>query len=134
MTIEGMIASSIGIASIRSIWAMVRSVTMRRRGQPGCQALAQDVGVGRHERRVGVQPADERLEPLGRVGRLELGQLRQELLRPAHLVDDAELVEALVVLLDAQLADDLEHVAGDALLGRQPVDRDRARPRRPSAP
>ena len=48
----------------------------RRRGQPGAEALAQDVGVGGHERRVGVQARDERLEALGRVDRLELGQLR----------------------------------------------------------
>ena len=35
----------------------------------------------------------------------------QELLRAAHLVDDAQLMEPLVVLLDPQLADDLEHVS-----------------------
>ena len=75
---------------------------------------------------IGVESLEERLEPLGCVGRLELGQLRQELLRSAHLVDDAQLVEALVVLLDAQLGDDDEHVAGDPLLGGQALDRDRA--------
>ena len=90
-----------------------------RRGQAGVHAVAQDLRVGRHERRIRVQAGDERLEPLGRVGRLELGQLRQQLLRPAHLVDDLELVEALVVLLDLQLGDDQQHVAGDPLLGRQ---------------
>ena len=58
---------------------------------------------------------------LGRVGRLELGQLREELLRAAHLVDDPQLVEGLVVLLDLELGDDLEHVAGDPVLGRQAV-------------
>ena len=47
-----------------------------------------------------------------------------QLLGPVHLVDDPELVQALFVLLDPQLADDLEHVAGDALLVRQPFDRD----------
>jgi hypothetical protein len=99
----------------------------RRRGQPAFEALAQDAGVRGHEGRVGMQPRDERLEPLGRVDRLEGGQLWEQLLRSAHLVDDAELVETLVVLLDAQVADDLEHVACDALLGRQPVDRDRPR-------
>ena len=72
----------------------------RRRRQPAAERLAQDVGVGGHERRVGVEPGDERLEPLGRVDGLELGQLGQELLRPVHLVDDPELVQALVVLLD----------------------------------
>ena len=71
-----------------------------RRGQARRQPVAQDLRVGGHERRIGVEPGDERLESLGRVGRLELGQLRQELLRAAHLVDDAELVEGLVVLLD----------------------------------
>ena len=96
----------------------------RRRRQPGAERLAQDVGVGGHERGIGVQPRDERLEPLGRVDRLELRQLGQQLLGTAHLVDDAELVQALVVLLDPQLADHLEHVAGDALLRREPVDRD----------
>ena len=76
---------------------------------------------------IGVESSDERLEPLGRVGRLELGQLRKELLRAAHLVDDAELVEGLVVLLDLELGDDLEHVAGDPVLGRQAVGLDRGR-------
>jgi hypothetical protein len=51
-----------------------------------------------------MEPRDERLEPLGGVGRLELCQLREELLRAAHLVDDAQLVEGLVVLLDLELA------------------------------
>ena len=68
-----------------------------------------------------MEPRDERVEPLGRVGGLELGQLRQELLGPAHLVHDAQLVEPLVVLLDVELGDDLEHVPGDPVLGRQPV-------------
>ena len=84
-----MIAVSIGIASIRSIWAIVRSVTIRRCGEPAAHPLAEDVGVGLHEGGIGAQPGDERLESLRRVDRLELGQLRQELLRAAHLVDDA---------------------------------------------
>ena len=121
LTIDGTIADSIGTSSIRSIWAMVRSATMRGAVSPDAMPVAQDLGVGGHERRVGVEPGDERLEALGRVGRLELGQLRQELLRTAHLVDDAQLVEALVVLLDVELGDDLEHVPGDPVLGRQPV-------------
>jgi hypothetical protein len=65
-----------------------------------------------------VQSRDERLEALGRVDRLEGGELRHQLLWSAHLVDNAELVETLVVLLDRQLTDDLEHVAGDPLLSR----------------
>ena len=36
LTIEGMIASSIGTASIRSIWAIVRSVTIRGAVRPEC--------------------------------------------------------------------------------------------------
>ena len=119
LTIDGTIADSIGTSSIRSIWAIVRSATMRGAVRPDAMPVAQELGVGRHERGVGVQPGDERLEALGRVGRLELGQLRQELLRTAHLVDDAQLVEALVVLLDVELGDDLEHVPGDPVLGRQ---------------
>ena len=105
-----------------------------RRGQARCQSVAQDLGVGGHERRVGVEPGDERIEPLGGVRRLELGQLRQELLRPAHLVDDAELVERLVVLLDLEVGDDPEHVARDPVLGRQTVGRDRGRRPPRSAP
>ena len=98
-----------------------------RRRQPGGHAVAQELGVGRHERRVGVQAGDERVEPLGRVGRLELGELRQQLLRAAHLVDDLQLVQVLVVLLDLELRDDLEHVPRDPVLGRQARGVDRAR-------
>ncbi len=36
LAIEGMIASSTGTASIRSIWAIVRSVTMRGAVSPEC--------------------------------------------------------------------------------------------------
>ena len=64
------------------------------------------LGVGGHVRRIGVQPGDERLEPLGRVGRLELGQLGEQLLRTAHLVDDPQLLEALLVLLEVEGGDD----------------------------
>ena len=65
-------------------------------------AVAEELGVRGHERGVGVQPRDERLEPLGRVGRLELGQLGQQLLGAAHLVDDPQLLEVLVVLLEVE--------------------------------
>jgi len=98
-----------------------------RRGQPRRDAVPQDLGVGRHERGVGLEPRDEGIEPFGRVGRLELGELRQELLRPTHLVDDAQLVEPLVVLFELELGDDLEHVAGDPVLGGQSVDVDGGR-------
>ena len=56
-----------------------RSSAPRRcaaRSGPEASAVAQDLGVRGHERRVGVEPGEERLEALGRVGRLELGQLR----------------------------------------------------------
>ena len=94
LTIDGTMADSIGTSSIRSIWAIVRSATIRGAVRPDASPSRRICGVGRHERRIGVEPRDERLEALGRVGRLELGELRQELLRAAHLVDDAELVEA----------------------------------------
>ena len=98
-----------------------------RRGQARAQPVPQDLGVGGHERGIGVQPGDERLEPFRGIGRLELGQLGQQLLRAAHLVDDAQLVEGLVVLLDVELGDDLEHVPGDPVLGREPVGLDGTR-------
>ena len=72
------------------------------RRQTAGEPFAQDLGVGRHERRIGMEPGDERLEALGAVDGLELGQLRQQLLRAAHLVDHAQLVEVLVVLFDMQ--------------------------------
>ena len=106
LTIEGTIAWSIGTASIRSIWAMVRSATMRGAVRPVAMPVAEELGVGGHVGRVGVQPRDERVEPLGRVGRLELGQLGQQLLGTAHLVHDPQLVEVLVVLLELQGGDD----------------------------
>ena len=59
------------------------------RRQAAVEALAQDVRVRGHERRVGLEAGDELLEALGRVGRLELADLGQERLRPADLVDDA---------------------------------------------
>ena len=48
-------------------------------------------------------PEPELVVKGGRVGRLELGQERQELLRAAHLVHDAQLVEVLIVFLDGEL-------------------------------
>ena len=81
-----------------------------------------------------MEPGEERLESLGRIGRLELGQLGQELLRAGHLVDDPELIEVLVVFLDLEIGDDLEHVARDPVLGRQAVRPDGGRLRASSAP
>ncbi len=43
---------------------------------------------------------------------------RQEGLRAAHLVDRPKQVDPLVVLLDLELADDLDHVQGDPVLER----------------
>ncbi len=71
-----------------------------------------------------MEALNEGLEPLGRIRRLELGQPRQELLRPAHLVHRAQLMEVLVVLLDLELGDDLQHVPGDPFLRRETIDRD----------
>ena len=100
-------ADSIGTASIRSIWAIVRSATMRGAVRPLASPSRRISAFAAMNVGIGVQAGDERLEPLGRVDRLELGQLRQELLRAAHLVDDPELVQVLVVLLDVQVGDDL---------------------------
>ncbi len=119
LTIDGTIADSIGISSIRSIWAIVRSATIRGAVRPDARPSRRIWTLAAMIGRVGMQPGDERLEAFGCVGRLELGQLGEQLLRAAHLVDDAELVEREVVLLDLELGDDLEHVAGDPVLGRQ---------------
>ncbi len=127
LTIEGTIAWSIGTASIRSIWAMVRSVTIRGAVRPGGHPVAEELGVRGHVRGVGVQPRDERLEPLGRVGRLELGQLGEQLLGTAHLVHDPQLLEVLLVLLEVEGRDDHEHVPRDPGLGGEAVDRDGGR-------
>ena len=96
-----------------------------RGGQARREPVAEQLGVGRHERGIGVEPGDERLQARRRVCRLELRQLWEELLRATHLVDHAQLVQALVILLDVQFRDDLEHVARDAVLGRQSVGLDR---------
>ena len=77
-------------------------------------------GVG-----VGPQPGLVLLESLGRVGLLELGDDRQEGLGAAHLVDHAQDVRPLVLCLDAEVADDLDHVDGDPVLHRETVDGDR---------
>ena len=74
---------------------------------------------------VGLEPGEELVEPLRRVGRLELADLRQERLRAADLVDDLQPVDALVVLLDRLVGDDDQHVAGDPVLDGQAVGRDR---------
>ena len=92
-----------------------------RGGQPRCHAVAQDPRDRVHVVAVGMDPGDERVQPRRGVGGLERGQLRQRLLRTAHLVHDAQLVDLLVVLLDPELGHHAEHVAGDPLLGRQVV-------------
>ena len=78
-----------------------------------------------HVGRIGLEAGEELLEPLGRVGLLELADLRQERLRAVDLVDDAQPVGALLVLLDADLGDDDEHVPGDPVLDREAVRGDR---------
>ena len=98
-----------------------------RRGQPAGERLAEELAVVGHVLRVGVEAGEEQLQPLRRVGLLELAELRQERLRAAHLVDDLERVDPLVVLDDEDLADHPEHVARDPVLDRQALVRDRAR-------
>ena len=56
---------------------------------------------------------------------MELADLRQERLRPADLIDDSQAMSPLLVLLDAEIGDDNEHVAGDPILDRQAGRRDR---------
>ena len=90
-------------------------------------ALLEDADVRRHVGRVGLEAGDEHLEPLGRVGLLELADLRQDSLGAVDLVDDAQPVGALVVLLDADVGDHDQHVAGDPVLDRQAVGGDRLR-------
>jgi hypothetical protein len=98
-----------------------------RRRSTRRHAVAQDLGVCFHERRVCVQTSDEPIEPRRRVDALELRQPRKELLWAAHLIDDPQLVQRLVVLLDIQLGDDAENVAGDPFFGREAFGRDRCR-------
>ncbi len=57
-----------------------------------------------------MQPGEEQLEPLRRVRGLELAQLGQHRLRAAHLVDDLERVDALVVLDEEHVADHAQDV------------------------
>ena len=95
-----------------------------RSRQPRRHAVAQDPGVRGHVVAVGMDPGEEGIEPGRGVGGLERGELRQCLLRTAHLVHDAQLVDVLVVLLDPELGHHAKHVAGDPLLGRQVSGRD----------
>ena len=98
-----------------------------RRRQARCEAFAKDVRIGRHEGRIRPQPCEEFLEPLRRIGRLELADLWQERLRSPDLVDDTQSVCPLLVLLDAEIGDDDQHVASDPILDRQAGRRDRLR-------
>ena len=102
-------------------------------GQSRCAPFAEEVAVRRHEGGVGTQPGLVLLEPLGRVGLLELGHDWQERLGAAHLVDHPQDVRPLVLGLDAEIADHLDHVDGDPVLHRETVDGDRLglAPRRP---
>ena len=98
VTSDGTTASSIGAASIRSSWAIVRSATIRGAVRPLASALPEQRAVVGHVLRVGAEAGEEELEALRRVGLLELAELGQERLRAAHLVDDLEGVDPLVVL------------------------------------
>ena len=94
-----------------------------RRREPAPATLREQVDVGVHERPVGLEACEQAAEPLRRVGALELDQLREDRLRPAHLVDGGQEVHPGVGLLDPDLADDLHHVPGDALLDREALRR-----------
>ena len=98
-----------------------------RRGQAAPEPLAQELAVRRHVALVVAQAGSELVEPLGRVGLLERGEDRQDLLRSLELVDDLEAVDPLVVLDDVELADHADHVERDLLLEREAGLRDRAR-------
>ncbi len=87
--------------------------------QTGCHPVVEDLDVRLDVRGVRVEAGDERIEALRRIGRLELGQLGQQLLGTTHLVDHAQLMGRLVVRLDAQAGDDLEDVQGDPGFGRK---------------
>ena len=130
VTSDGTTAWSIGVASIRSSWAIVRSATIRGAVRPLAIASRSELAVVGHVLRVGAEAGEEQLEPLRRVRRLELAELRQEGLRAAHLVDDLEGVDPLVVLDDEDLADHPEDVARDPVLDAQALVRDRAARRR----
>jgi hypothetical protein len=114
-----------GTESIRSSWCDRSLGDDPGRGQSTRHPFAQDVALGSDPGRVRVKPGNERLEPLRRIGRLELAELGQERLRATDLVDDAQLVHPPVVLFDRDVTEQSEHVAGDAVLHGQPVDGDR---------
>ncbi len=90
-----------------------------RGGQAGSQSLADEFGVGGHETRIVGQPGQEGVELFGRLGRLERGQHGHECLRPVHLVDDLEPIDALVLLLQFYPADDPQNVEGYPFFRRQ---------------
>ena len=100
------------------------------RGEAAGHRLAQQLAVVGHVLRVGAQAGKEQLEALRRVRGLELAQLRQQGLGPAHLVDDLERVDPLVVLDHEDLADHPQDVARDPVLDAEAIVRDRARLRR----
>lgn len=63
-----------------------------------------------------MEASHEQLEALRRVRGLELAQLRQDLLRAAHLVDDLEGVHPLVQLGERDLADHAHDIERDPVL------------------
>ena len=67
----------------------------RGRRRPAGRQAGLDVGdVGRHPGRVGGQALEQAGEALGTVDALETGEVADESLRPAVLVDGLELPEA----------------------------------------
>ena len=89
------------------------------RGQPARQTFPGEFGDGRHVARVVVDARQEAVETLGRVGPLEGRQQRHHRLRPLHLVDRLEPVDALILLLQLGPADDRQDVERDRLLDRE---------------
>ncbi len=95
------------------------------RRQAAGQRLTQQLPVVGHVLRVRVEAGEEQLQPLRRVGRLELAELGQQRLRAAHLVDDLERVDPLVIEDDEDLADHAQDVARDPVLDIEALVRDR---------
>ena len=89
--------------------------------------LVEDLDVRVHERPIGPQPVEPALEPLGRVGVLERGDLWQQRLGAVDLVDRADLVDPQRLLALGEIGEEHEHAAGHPILDRQRVLGDRLR-------
>ncbi len=63
-----------------------------------------------------LEPADQPIDPLGRVDALEAGKVAGHVLRAGHLVHRLEVVDVVLVLAKPDASDDLEHVERDHVL------------------